>query len=435
MTELLYSEDAEQAVLSAMMSNERAIVALASTLDGSHFYRESHRRLFDAITHLHAVGTKVDPITLAAQLTVDGDLDRIGGKDYIGYLLDVIPSLSDGHAVSHAAIVRQRAAQRQLLEVVRHAAKRLEEGANPQDIGRHLFDAALPYTIDARTAGFRHIRELLYDTMDAIEKRSAGGSGLKTGYAGIDNHTAGFRPGEMVVPGGAEKSGKSALAFNIAMNVLEKYDGTIGVGYVSAEMTADSLVERAIARKARIESGRLASGTIIDNEWVRLARASGELAGMPLYIDDEAEPSIADVEARCTHLKALHPEIGLIVVDFLQIITAHEKGLSDAVEIKRVAYGIKRMAKRLGIVAIAPCQVNTKDVETTKDMRPRLKDLQGSSGIRQAADFVALIYRPGLYDEHATDADTMELDFAACRRTPRFTARLRWNGSTMTISE
>jgi replicative DNA helicase len=131
--------------------------------------------------------------------------------------------------------------------------------------------------------------------------------------------------------------------------------------------------------------------------------------------------------------RSLLPEIRLIVVDFLQLVHAREKGITEAQELKRVAYGLKSLAKRLKVVVIAPCQVNTKDVEALKDMRPQLKDLQGSSGMRQAADFIGLLYRDGFYNPLSKDPDLLEMRFAACRRTATFDAKLRWNGPTLRI--
>lgn len=426
-----YSEDAERAVLSAMLTDERAIPAAQQLVSAADFFRASHAELFGAIAAAWASGQRIDPITVSAGIVAENA--REAAKNLIGDLIDEIPTSE--HVTHHAAIVRERAKVRGLLDVARSVESLAKQGKSATELAQHLFQSALPHSVDDDGPGFRHVRDLLYATMESIERRAIGGGGLRTGYAQIDNWTNGFRPGELVIPAGAEKSGKSALAFNIGLRVLEREAGRVGVGYVSAEMTADSLIERALSRATRIDSTRLGSGKLVDEEWSLLSRAAGELAKAPFFIDDEAEPSLADVIARCTHLKATHEHIGLIIVDFLQLVTAREKGLSDAVELKRIAYGLKKLAKRLGVVVIAPCQVNTKDVEATKDMRPQLKDLQGSSGMRQAADFIALMFRPGLYDEMSENADTMELNFAACRRGPRFTARLKWTGATLTISE
>jgi replicative DNA helicase len=273
--------------------------------------------------------------------------------------------------------------------------------------------------------------------MTEIEARATGATGMLTGYDDLDRETGGFRDGELIILAGAEKMGKSAVALNIALNVSERTHANGGgaVGYVSAEMTREQLTERCLSVVARVDGKKLSTGKLVNEDWPKLARAAGYLLAAPLHIDDEAEPSLADVVARCTHLKATHPDVRLLVVDFLQLIHDREKGVTEATELKRIAYGLKAMAKRLKVVVIAPCQVNTKDVENTKaEPRPQLKDLQGSSGMRQAADFVALLFRPAAYDSiENTDPAEMELFFAACRRTGKFRVKLRWDDATQAI--
>lgn len=426
----LWSEDAEAAVLSAMLMDTHA-VATARTLlpNPAAFHLERHRLIYGAMLALHDAGTIIDPLTLANHLAASQDLARVGGKDYVGFLMDAVPT--SANIAYHAKIVREKAALRAILALLKGAeAGILDGGLDAQDAAQQVFNGLLTHAVSdpSATAGFTPIKDLVWPTMQAVETRAAGGSGVPTGYRAIDHQTNGFRPGELVILGGAEKSGKSATALNIARRVAMQ---GIGAAIVSAEMTSETVVERMLAAEGRIAAQAIASGRMQDDDWARLARASGVVAQLPLWIDDEAEPALADVAARASHLKLQHPEVKLIVVDFLQLVTAREKGVNEAVELKRVAYGLKALAKRLGVVVIAPCQVNSKEIEAGKDKRPELKDLQGSSGMRQAADFVGLVYRPGLYSP--TGGDELELDFKACRRTASFTARLRWHGETMTV--
>lgn len=428
----MHDEDAEQAVLSALLfGNERAAVTARAELAADAFYFPRHRRLYEAMLAVHEEGGVIDPLAVASKLERLGLLENCGGKDYLGFLLDMVPT--DANIAHHARLVRDEASRRAIVDVLTSAARiMVEQGLGARETAQQVFNALLPHTVDARSPGFRHVKEFLWSTMAAIEQRQqVGSAGLLTGYSAIDAHTGGFRPTELVILGGAEKSGKTAIALNIAQRVLERGDGRVGAGVVSAEMNAESLVERALARTAGVEVGRMARGALRDEDFPRLARVAGQIARWPLYLDDEAEPALSDVVARASHLKALHPEIALIVVDFLQLVTAREKGQNKADELARIAYGLKGLAKRLGIVVIAPCQVNTKDVEKQSVKKPELKDLQGSSGMRQAADFIGLVYREKLYNDLADDA--LEIDFKACRRTAPFLARLRFDGSTMTV--
>jgi replicative DNA helicase len=429
----LHNQDAEQAVLAAALMEESALRAARAVVAPASFYRAAHRHMFAAMLELADAGSVVDPLTLSEHLAAHDLLGAIGGKEYVGFLADALPTAANVHY--HAEIVREQAALRSIVVTLDAAAadiRRPGSAPNARAMAQRLFQALLPYTLEANGDGFRHVKDFLYPLMANVEQRSAGVRGLMTGYAAIDVETNGFRPGELVIVAAAEKAGKSAIVLNFARRILRQTP-PVGVGIVSAEMTGESLVERLMASEAKVNAAALQSGRLGEGDYARLARSAGDIASYPLWIDDEAEPSLADVVSRATDLKAQHPEVGLIVVDFLQLVQAREKDRTEASELKAVAYGLKGLAKRLGVVVIAPCQVNSKEVEGLKDMRPRLKDLQGSSGMRQAADFIALAYREGLYNDMAPDADVLELNFAACRRTRRFMARLEWDGPTMTI--
>lgn len=433
-----HSEDAEQAVLSALLIEPGAVLPVLEVVDADAFYLERHRRLFRAMVTLAESGVTIDPLTVANELTRTGDLERAGGKEYLGVLLDAVPH--GEHVVEHAKIVREKAQLRRLIELAMTVSGAAYAGdRSAAEIAREVSATLLPLAVDdGESAGFVPIRQLVWPTMERLEAQAGGlVSGLRTGYARIDDETGGFQPGELIILGGAEKMGKSVAALNLGLRIAERdaEAGGGGVAYVSAEMTEAAIVKRALGILGRIEQRKLRSGQLVDDDFPRLARAGGELAGLPLWIDDEAEPSLADVAARCTALKAQHPEIVLVVVDFLQLVHAREKGLNESVELKRVAYGLKRLAKRLQIVVLAPCQVNTKDIEDGKDPRPRLKDLQGSSGMRQAADFIALLYRPAFYDALGANPYEFELNFAAAREASPFLARLRWDPHTLRIDD
>jgi replicative DNA helicase len=418
-----------------MMMDEAAIRRARSILVAEAFYRTSHRRIFSAAIALQDAGTRVDPLTIASWLTDQHLLDSVGGKEYLGLLLDMVPHAN--HVEDHARVVVDYSHRRALLETLGASADAVRDGrVTARDAAQAAIAELLPFSVDEPSrAGYVHAREVAVEALDAIGARMSGTRGLCTGYGAIDDATGGFREGELVIVGGAEKMGKSAVTLNIALNVASRTpaEGGGGVGYVSAEMTRATLFERCLSWHSRLGSHEISTGRLTPDQFEGLVESATWIAAQPLWIDDEAEPSLADVEARASHLKATHPEIRLIVVDFLQLVHAREKGVPEAQELKRVAYGLKRIAKRLKVVVMAPCQVNTKDVEALKDMRPQLKDLQGSSGMRQAADFIALLYRDGFYNALSDDPDLLEMRFAACRRTPSFEAKLRWNGPTLRV--
>lgn len=438
MTRPMFNELAEQAVLAAMFMARPAAEQAVMTMEPAMFHGERHRLIFSAMTRLIEAGSSIDPLTVANVLTERGHLDWAGGKDYLGFLVDAVPHAEN--VQHHAGIVTEWAARRALLATLTNAATTLAEGGTEsQDVARAVADALLPFTIDDLDApGFIRIKDAVWPAMERLEAQAGGMIvGLRTGYAKIDAETGGFQKGELVIVGGAEKIGKSIAALNLGLRVAARApdDGGGAVAYVSAEMTTQAKVKRALGILGKIDQRRLRTGTLVDSDWPKAARAAAELGALPFWIDDEAEPSLADVTARCTALKAAHPEIALIIVDFLQLVHVREKGMTKAEELGRVAYGLKRLAKKLGVVVIAPCQVNTKDIEDGKDPRPRPKDLQGSSGMRQAADFVVLLYRPAFYDAIGANPYEIEFNFAVAREASPFLARLRWDPSTLCIDD
>jgi replicative DNA helicase len=432
-----WSEDAEQAVLAACLIDARVIGQAIQFIEPSMFFAEKHVRIFRAMMTCHETGRVIDPVTLADVLTQHGTLTAAGGKDYIGFLVDAVPTAAN--VEYHAMIVREKSQLRRVIDCATSiSADAYAQSESAKTLAQAMFTELLPCTVDDETAeGFLPLSASLFPTMEAIEARAAGGmgGGIITGYSAIDRETGGLRPGELIIIGGAEKMGKSAAALNIALRIAMRAidDGGGEVGYVSAEMTRTTMTERCLAWASRVDGRKINTGRLDAADFEALGKAAGVLARVPLYIDDEAEPSLSDIVARCTALKAAHPHLRAIVVDFLQLIHAHEKGIPENVELKRIAYGLKHMAKRLNVVVFAPCQVNTKDVEETKEPRPRLKDLQGSSGMRQAADFIVLLYRPGVYSP-SSDPSVIEFDFAGSRRTAPFKLKLSWDGPTQYIS-
>lgn len=432
-----HSEDAEQAVLGAVLMDPNTIMAALEVLDADAFYTEKHRRLFRAMTTLAERGTTIDPLTLADVLEQRGELQSAGGKDYIGFLVDAVPTALNVRY--HAGIVREKANLRRVLEASLTMQQEAYAASLPAaEIAQHGFDALLPISVEATgSRGFVKLKDTLWPVMEAVEAMAQGTvTGLRTGYAQIDAETGGMQEGEFIVLGGAEGMGKSALALNLALRVssADPAAGGGACGYVSAEMSKEAIAKRALAWCGRIDGRKLRTGQLVDDDFPALARAGGVLSRFPFWIDDEAEPSLSDVTARCAHLKATHPELRMIVVDFLQLVRVKGSEGKRHEQLTEIAYALKGMAKRLGIVVIAPCQVNSKEVEDGKDMRPQLKDLQGASGMRQAADFVGLLFRPAVYNA-LEDPRVLEVYFAKCREAAPFRALLDWNGPTLTIED
>jgi replicative DNA helicase len=329
------------------------------------------------------------------------------------------------NAEYHAKLVRQYAEARRLLTTLERETLALRQpGVKPDEVAARVADAVLGVQLLGQ-AGFVDAQEVVGELSKDLYERleNPGGIfGVPMGFREIDERIGGKREGELTIIAGVPGSGKTALGFQVALhNAVERTDRN-AVAFVSAEMPKKDLFERGVCNLARLETHRVRRMMIQDEEITRLGRALETLKHAPLYTDDTPTPNVADVLARCRSLKMRHPEIKLIVVDFLQLLG----GLDDenrAEELRAVSYALKGMAKLLKVHVIALAQLNDKVVEARSDKRPQLGDLQGSSGMRQAADWIALCYRPKMYDP-ALAEDIVEVNYAKCRGVATFTTDL-----------
>lgn len=416
-------EAAEQAVLSAILLDASAFVVASRWVRSEDFMSGAHRRIFDAYASLRSSDTPIDPLTLSAELERRGDLSAAGGREYLAYLVDVVPTAAN--VEYHAKLVRSWAHRASLAQSITRAREAIgDPSILPADIARQLQADTLNVAVDDPGSGFEVVnRATIVSLAERIEARGAmtlAGKvpGLPTGYPEIDDVTLGFRPGELVVFGAVPKAWKTALVDNIALNMLRA--GFVG-GKVAAEMTRDETLERMLAAESQVPTHTLSRGDLTHDQWQRFFVASRTLDGR-FHVDDEAFPELGDVIARCTELKARVPDLAFLVVDYLQLVTTRLQGKRGDEEINAVCRGLKGVAKRLGVPVLAPAQCNYKEIDARSDKRPELRDLQGASGMAQTANFVGLLYNPLLYYPDARPV--LEVEFAASRRTPKWTALL-----------
>lgn len=433
---LLHSEDAEQAVLAACLIESGAVTAARGVVTADDFFAARHRVLFRAIVSVASNGLEVDPITLAAQLIETGELEVAGGKDYLGFLVDAVPTAANVRY--HASIVQQCAARRGILATIASAQTALtSSGPDSLETIAGTIQTALSKAVThSGRRGFAVVTgEEILDLADAVAARRAARElgqvvGVATGYPEIDNQIGGFKAGELVIIGARPKCGKTALVLNIAVNAIVDTDAH--GGFVSTEMLRGELLERAANRLARLTTQQTASGHVTDAEVERFARALMPLKHR-LHIDHEAFPTLENVIARSMDLKARHPEISFLVVDYLQRVSKRMKGRRGDEEIAAVTQGMKALAKELGIPVFAPAQVNYKETDKRDSKAPTSADLQGGSGFAQDANFLFLLHRPALFDPNPDLAHVLMVELAESRRTPKFTARLDWHGQYMAI--
>jgi replicative DNA helicase len=416
-----WSEDCEQAVLSAILQDGRAAANARAILTADAFYSLKHRRMFKAMCALHDAQSVIDPLTLSEQLTKTNELVAAGGKEYIGELIDVVPFGTN--VEHHARIVRERAAQRDLISSLHQAAQLAwSADANPAKIAQDLVASFLPLAVPKGGEGYVAASEVLYSVLEEIEQRSQklGLIGVPTGFTEIDDITGGWREGELVGICGVPKSGKSVVLMSFALNNV--VDG-IDVGIVTAEMQRKAVIERMLASLSGIESRAIRNGRLDADAWKRLIRAAQRLRGDrggQLFIDETPGPSLSEVVARARALKIRQPSVRILYVDYLQLLHADDE--THAEELRQISQGLHELALELAIPVIAAAQLNDKVIEQRADKRPTPADVQGSSGLRQACSYLGLIYRAQMYEERAYDS--IEIQFPVTRSAGVFDVRL-----------
>src|SRR5688572_15602330 len=313
-----WSEDAEQAVLGAMIMDRDAILRAAEFSDDTLFYREGHRRIFRAIVALNERGTVVDVLTLADELALRGELDAAGGKEYLSHLLDVVPT--SANVEYHARIVREKGLIRRLIETSTELVSEAYDGRRTSsELLDHAEQRILQINTDRGREGFSRIKELLWPAMERIEQLAQGGgavTGVPSGFHDLDRLTLGFQPSELSIVAARPSMGKTAFVLNVAQNAAF---ANTSVALFSLEMAKEQLVTRMLAAEGWVDAQKLRSGKLSDDDFRNLGKASGILGSLPIWIDDTPALSALEIRARARRLKAEN-NIGLIVIDYLQLI-------------------------------------------------------------------------------------------------------------------
>ncbi len=404
-----YSEDAEQAVLGAMLIDTDAIMRASEVVDDTMFYREAHRRVFRAMMALTERREVVDPLTLTDEMARRGELDASGGGEYISSLIDAVPTAAN--VEYHARIVREKAMLRRLIEV---STSIVSEAFEARTTAAEMLDAAehkILQLSQARGAvDFTRIKELLWPTMERIEALSKGGkiiTGVPSGFADLDEITSGFQPSELIIVAARPAMGKTSFCLNLAQHAAIEHN--IPIAFFSLEMSKESLVQRLLTSEARIDAQRLRKGLLRDDDFPRLARAAGILSSAPIYIDDSAGISLLEMRSRARRLK-VDSGVGMVIVDYLQLIQGPSRAENRQQEISQISRSLKALAKELAVPVIALSQLSrAPEQRTGESKRPQLSDLRESGAIEQDADLVVFLFRPEVY-EGPTDKDGNSLE-------------------------
>jgi replicative DNA helicase len=393
-----YSEDAEQAVISAMMMDRNAIVRAVEFVDDTMFYREAHRRIFKAIISINERGAVVDVLTLADELSLRGELEASGGKDYLSQLVDAVPT--SANVEYHAKIVREKALIRRLIET---STEIITEAFDGRTLSHDLLDRAeqkiFQINQSRRAEGFSRIKELLWTAMERIEELSRRGesiTGVPSGFDELDKLTLGFQPSELVIIAARPSMGKTAFVLNLAQNAA--YFGKTPVAVFSLEMAKEQLVTRMLAAEGWVDAQKLRSGKLTDDDFRNLAKASGILGTLPIWIDDTPGLSALEIRSRCRRLKAEN-NIGMVIIDYMQLINGPADSENRQQEISYISRSLKILARELLIPVICLSQLSrAPEQRTGENKRPQLSDLRESGAIEQDADVVMFLYRPEYYE-------------------------------------
>jgi replicative DNA helicase len=419
--------DVEMAVLGAMMLDKGAIAKAIEILDDTSFYKPAHQRIFAAMTGLFEKSEPVDLITLVEELRRRGELDKVGGEYYLTELTGKVTTAAN--VEYHAHIVLEKALMRQLIssssEVVGRAYSETEDALDLLDEAEQKI---FQISEQRMKKSFVSMNTAVHQTMEMIESihgKHSGVTGVPSAFTELDNYTGGFQRSDLIIVAGRPSQGKTALVLSIARNAAILHD--IPVGFFSLEMSAQQLVLRLICAEARVDAHSVRTGRLPEDEWRKLSTSVGKLYKAKIFIDDTPALTVLEIRAKARRLKAEH-NIGMIVVDYLQLMQGPKNIQSREQEISTISRSLKALAKELNIPVLALSQLN-RAVELRGDKRPVLADLRESGAIEQDADVVLFVHRPEMFgittDENNEPTEGMaEIIIGKQRNGPTGSARL-----------
>ena len=393
-----WSPEAEQAVLGAMLLDQDAALRAVEMVDDTVFYREGHRRLFRAMRALIERRSVIDPVTLNDELERRGELAQVGGSEYVAELVDAAPTAAN--LEHHARILREKSILRRLIEASTQTITEVYDGRSHAPDLLDVAEARIfQISQQRRDQGFIRLKEMLWPTMERIEAAHGAGqsiTGVPSGFADLDDRTAGFQPSDLVIVAARPSMGKTAFCLNVASNAA--ITRNIPTAIFSLEMSKEALVQRLLTAEARVDAHRLRQGMLKDSDYALMARAAGLLSGAPIWIDDSAALTPLELRAKARRIKA-EANVGLIIIDYLQLMRSPEQAENRTQEISAISRALKALAKELVVPVVALSQLSrAPEQRGGEHRRPQLSDLRESGAIEQDADVVLFLYREEVYD-------------------------------------
>ncbi|HVY52894.1 MAG TPA: replicative DNA helicase [Gammaproteobacteria bacterium] len=424
-----HSIEAEQSVLGGLMLDNRAWDNIIDRLHEDDFYRYEHRGIFNAMARLMEQNKPLDVVTVSEALRERQELEKCGGEVFLFELANNTPSAAN--IIAYADIVREKSVLRKLIQTAQDIANNAfhPEGRSITE----LIDSAERQVFaiseqGSHVSGPTAIRDILVKAMDRLDTLASSTStitGVPTGYTDFDEMTSGLQPSDLVIIAGRPSMGKTAYAMNIAEHVALKTK--LPVLTFSMEMPGEAIVMRLLSSLCRIDQLRLRTGKLSDVDWPRISSTVSMLSECPLFIDDTPALSPAELRARARRLAKEHGQLGLIVVDYLQLMQVPGNSENRTAEISEISRSLKALAKELKVPVIALSQLN-RGLEQRSDKRPIMSDLRESGAIEQDADLIVFIYRDEVYNETSPDKGTAEIIIAKQRNGPIGKVRLTFLG-------
>ena len=420
--------EAEQAIIGSMLTDKDAVISAIEVLKPQDFYREDNKTIYEAILNLYSRSEPVDIITVRAELESMGKLDNVGGLEYLAELPEKVPTTAN--ASKYIKIVEEKSTLRNLIKT---ANEIIELGYNPTEDVDDIMEGAEKKIFnimqDKEQKSYSPLKDVLVESFTKLEELyniKQHITGVPSGFTDLDYRTAGFHGSELILIAARPAMGKTAFALNIASNAALR--ANVPVAVFSLEMSKEQLVNRILSSESMVDSNKIRTGKLEEDDWSKLAETIGPLSEGEMYIDDTPGISITEIRAKCRKLK-IEKNIGLVVIDYLQLIqgTGKRNGSREQ-EISEISRSLKILAKELDVPVIALSQLS-RAAEQRPDHRPMLSDLRESGAIEQDADIVMFLYRDDYYNQDSEKKNIAEVIIAKHRGGSTGTVELLWLGN------
>ncbi|GIW45960.1 MAG: replicative DNA helicase [Candidatus Binatia bacterium] len=421
------SLDAEQSVLGGILLDTGAIDRAVELLSAEDFYREAHRKIFRAMLALSQRGEPVDVVTLANELTAEGCLEEVGGTAYLVELAERVPTAAN--LAYYARIVREKAILREVIQAATELAASAYE-ARPGEVDdfldrvEHRIFEISERRVRPQFAKMNDLMLTAVHTIESLYERRGLITGVPTGFVDLDRLTSGLQPADLIIVAARPGMGKTAFALNVAVNAAQQ--ANVGVAVFSLEMSKQQLALRMLCSEAGVDSHNVRTGYLASGDFQKIVHAADRLSRLPIFIDDTPGLSILELRAKARRLKReQEAKLGLVVVDYLQLMRGHERTDNREQEISSISRSLKALAKELDIPVMALAQLN-RQVESRADRRPIMADLRESGAIEQDADLILFLFRPWVYEKKKDNEHDAEVIIGKQRNGPTDIVKLTY---------